>query len=61
MEEAKRRRDAGDRVFFLDSRADDAWEKAELWIPGAIRVPPDRAEAHVNVVPRQGLIVPYCT
>jgi hypothetical protein len=61
VEDVKRQMDAGQRVVFLDTRAQDAWEKAELQIPRSIRVPPDEAASHLNAVPRDGLIVPYCT
>jgi len=60
-EEAKRRLDQAERVVFLDARSDDGWEKAELQIPKSIRVPPNGVEAHLSDIPREGLIVPYCT
>jgi rhodanese-related sulfurtransferase len=59
--DAKRRLDRREAVVFLDTRADDAWQKAELQIPESIRVPPDGVEAHFNDITREGLIVPYCT
>jgi rhodanese-related sulfurtransferase len=59
--EAKRRADSGESVVFLDARAEDAWRQAEVQIPNAIRVPPDATEAHLDDIPRRGLIVPYCT
>ncbi len=60
-DEVKRRIDAGERVVFLDSRAEHAWQDAEAEIPGSIRVPPDDPEAYLDAIPRDGLIVPYCT
>lgn len=60
-EEAKRRMDIGEAVVFLDSRADDAWRQAEAQIPNSRQVPPDGVEAHLDEIPRRGLIVPYCT
>ncbi len=59
--EVKRRLDGGEHVVFLDARADQAWREADRQIPNSIRVPPDRVEAHLDAVPRRGLIVPYCT
>lgn len=59
-EEVKRRMDTGEAVVFLDSRAEDAGRKAETQIPKSIRVPPDEVEAHLDEIPRRGLIVPYC-
>ncbi len=60
-EQAKERIDAGDRVVFLDSRAEEVWRQADLQIPHSIRVPPDDADALLDVIPRNALIVPYCT
>jgi len=60
-DEVKRRMDSGEAIAFLDARADEAWRKAELQIPGSIRVPPDDVGAQVDRIPRRGLIVPYCT
>ena len=60
-EEVKKRLDAGETITFLDSRADDSWRTAELQLPKSIRVPPDAVEAHLDQIPRRGLIVPYCT
>jgi hypothetical protein len=61
VEEAKERLDRGEQVVFLDARSDDGWQKAELQIPRSIRVPPNGVEAHLDAIPRKGLIVPYCT
>jgi rhodanese-related sulfurtransferase len=61
VEEAKRQLDSGEMITFLDTRADDVWQKAEVQIPKAIRVPPDAVNAHFGEIPRHGLIVPYCT
>ncbi len=60
-EEAKGRLDRGEAVVFVDTRADDAWRKATLQIPKSRRVPPDGVEAHLDDIPRDALIVPYCT
>jgi rhodanese-related sulfurtransferase len=61
VEDAKRRLDRREAVVFVDARADDAWQKADVQIPKSIRVPPDGVEAHFDDIPREGLIVPYCT
>jgi len=60
-EEVKRRLDAGEPIVFLDTRADDAWTKADPQISGSTRVPPDAVDQHLNEIPREGLIVTYCT
>jgi rhodanese-related sulfurtransferase len=60
-EDVKRRLDFGEQIVFLDTRADDAWRKADAQIPGSMRVPPDAVERHLHEIPREGLIVTYCT
>jgi hypothetical protein len=42
VEEVKGRIDRGESVVFLDTRAPDAWEKSDIKIKGAIRVPQKR-------------------
>ncbi len=60
-EDVARQIDAGEPVTFLDSRAEAAWQDSDLQIPDAVRVPPDDVAAHLDEIPRTGLIVPYCT
>ena len=60
-DQIKRKMDAGERIVFLDTRGDEAWRKADAQISGAQRIPPDAVELHIDEIPREGLIVPYCT
>ncbi len=60
-EEVKRRLDAGEAITFLDSRSDSAWQNATLQIPKSIRVPPNDVDSYLDDIPRDGLVVPYCT
>ncbi|HTM23790.1 MAG TPA: hypothetical protein VL225_01275 [Vicinamibacterales bacterium] len=60
-QDAKRRLDAGEPITFLDSRAPDAWKHSDRQIPGSIRVPPDEVQPHLHEIPRDGLLVSYCT
>jgi len=53
--------DAGERIVFLDTRGDDAWRKADAQISGSQRIPPDAVEQYIDEIPREGLIVTYCT
>ncbi|HEY7791230.1 MAG TPA: rhodanese-like domain-containing protein [Vicinamibacterales bacterium] len=59
--DVKRRLDRGEPITFVDTRAEEAWRKADAQIPGSIRVPPDEVEAHLRDIPRKGLVVTYCT
>ena len=51
----------GEKIFFVDTRSDAAWNKSDDKIIGAIRVPPDQAEQYLSAIPRDHEIVTYCT
>ena len=57
----KRRMDQGQDVFFVDTRNPKAWGEADTKLPGAIRVPADQVEQHLADIPRDRLVVTYCT
>lgn len=56
-EEARELRDA----VFVDARNPQAWASATTMIPGAIRVPVDALQKHIDELPRDRPIVTYCT
>ena len=51
----------GENVFFVDTRNPKAWAEAETKLPQAIRVPADAVEEHFSDIPRDRLVVTYCT
>jgi rhodanese-related sulfurtransferase len=59
--EADRMLVSGAPVVFIDARSAESWEKATAQIPGSLRVPPDEAEAHLSRVPRDRMVITYCT
>ena len=61
VEDLKRRIDAHEALTVLDSRASDSWKSSDVQIPGSIRVPPDEVDKHLSEIPRDRLVVPYCT
>jgi rhodanese-related sulfurtransferase len=61
IEDLKRRMDAHEALAVLDSRAADAWKSSGSQVPGSIRVPPDEVDKHLSEIPRNRLVVPYCT
>ena len=61
IEEVSKRLNEEDKVMFVDARSPEAWEKADLKLPGAVRIPPDEAEKHLADVSRDDYIVTYCT
>lgn len=60
-EEVRQRQANGERVVFVDARSAASWQQADRQIPGSIRVPPDEVASHMKQVPRNGLIITYCT
>jgi rhodanese-related sulfurtransferase len=61
VDELRKRLDQGEDVFFVDTRNPKAWGEADTKLPGAIRVPADQVEKHLADVPRDRMIVTYCT
>jgi rhodanese-related sulfurtransferase len=59
--EVKERMDRGEPLVFLDARNPTAWSEATTKLPGAIRVPADEVDQHLNELPRGRTIITYCT
>lgn len=57
VEGVKRRLDRGEKVVFVDTRA----EIPDVMIEGAAQVPEDKLEAWAKRVPRDSFVVAYCT
>lgn len=51
----------GRPLAILDSRSASAWAGGTTEAVGAIRVPPDDVDAHLEDIPRDRTIVAYCT
>ena len=51
----------GENIFFVDTRNPKAWTEADTKLPQAIRVPADAVEKHFADIPRDRLVVTYCT
>jgi rhodanese-related sulfurtransferase len=60
-EEVNARVLAGEPIVFLDTRNPKAWAESDRKIPGAVRVPTDDVESHLNEIDRASTIVAYCT
>jgi rhodanese-related sulfurtransferase len=60
-EETNSRVLAGERVVFVDARNPKAWAESDRKIPGAIRVPTDDVESHLNHIDRNATVITYCT
>ena len=57
---AKEMYDRGE-VTFVDSRNPEAWAQSSVKLPGAIRIPADEVEEHLKEIPRDRVLVTYCT
>ncbi len=61
IEDLQARMFAGEEPVFIDTRNPNAWANSDVMIPGAIRVPLDRAETALPPIPKDKPIVTYCT
>jgi len=61
VDEVKDKLDAGERVFFIDSRNPRAWADADTKLPEAIHLPADEVDKHIADIPCDRLVVTYCT
>jgi rhodanese-related sulfurtransferase len=61
VDEVKERMDRGEQFTFVDTRNPQAWGGAETKLPGAVRVPADELEQHLDEIPRDRAVITYCT
>jgi len=61
VEELKERIARGEEFAFVDTRNEKAWAEAETKLPGAIRVPADDVEGHLDQIPKDRTVISYCT
>jgi len=61
VDEVSERMARGERFVFLDTRNPTAWAEADTKLPGALRVPADEIEAHLADIPRDRVVIAYCT
>ncbi len=61
VDEVKERMNRGEPFVFIDTRNPQAWGEAETKLPGAVRVPADEVEQHLEEIPRDRAVITYCT
>ncbi|HET9788008.1 MAG TPA: hypothetical protein VFP47_12770 [Pyrinomonadaceae bacterium] len=61
VEEAKDKLDHGQEIFFLDTRTEEAWTASDQKLPGTMRLKVDEVEFWSHKLPRDKLIVTYCS
>jgi rhodanese-related sulfurtransferase len=61
VDEVLQRMGRGEPFVFLDTRNPQAWSAAATKLPGALRVPADEAEQQLASIPRDRVVITYCT
>ena len=61
VDEVNERMKRGEMFTFVDTRNPQAWAEAETKLPGAIRVPADEVEQHLDQIPHDRTVITYCT
>ena len=61
VDEVKERMARGEEFAFVDTRNPQAWGESDVKLPGAIRVPADELEQHLDAIPRDRAVITYCT
>jgi rhodanese-related sulfurtransferase len=51
----------GEEIVLIDTRSQNAWDESGRKLPGALRIPVDQIELHTHKLPRDRLIVTYCS
>ena len=60
VEETKDSLDGGEKVLFIDTRDQKAWERSTRKLPGAVRIPDEQIEQALDKLPRDRILVAYC-
>ncbi|MGH7824534.1 MAG: rhodanese-like domain-containing protein [Candidatus Binatia bacterium] len=50
-----------EEILFIDTRNEKAWAESDHKLPGARRLAVDQVELQSHTLPRDRLIVTYCT
>lgn len=61
VDEVSERLNRAEQFTFVDTRNPTAWGEAEQKLPGAIRVPAEEVDQHVNEIPHDRVVITYCT
>jgi rhodanese-related sulfurtransferase len=61
VDEVGERMKRGEPFAFVDTRNPQAWAESDQKLPGAIRVPADEVDQHVDEIPHDRAVITYCT
>ncbi len=60
-DEVRERMERGEQFAFVDTRNPKAWSEAKTKLPGAIRILVEEVEQHLGEIPRDRVVITYCT
>lgn len=60
-DEIKERMDRGEMFTFIDTRNPQAWGEADTKLPGALRIQGSEVDQHLDEIPRDRVVITYCT
>ena len=61
VDEVAERLNRGEQFTFVDTRNPTAWGEADQKLPGAVRVPAEEVDQHVDEIPHDRVVITYCT
>jgi rhodanese-related sulfurtransferase len=61
IDEVRKRMEAGEDIVFVDTRNPQAWAQSDVTLPKAIRIPADDLDKHLSAIPKDKMIIAYCT
>ena len=61
VDEVNERMNRGEQFTFVDARNPQAWGESDAKLPGAIRIPSNDVERHLDEIPKDKTIITYCT
>ena len=61
VDEVRKRMEAGEDFVLIDTRNAQAWSQSDVKLPEAIRLPLDNLDENLSKIPKDKLVVAYCT
>ena len=61
VDEVRKRMEAGENFVLIDTRNPQAWSQSDVKLPEAIRLPLDNLDENLSKIPKDKLVVAYCT
>jgi rhodanese-related sulfurtransferase len=61
VDELKSKLDRGENIFLIDTRSPAAWSSSDIMIKNAVRIHYNDIDDHLSEIPKDRMIVTYCT